>query len=145
MSHVTSMNSLSVMNTKLSALPDFQTLLKNFPRAVALEVGTFSIATPKTPVLTVQNVTTGLAVVMMDTSSKLAGVAHMLLPDDQFQPDGMTLPTVKGDTASAVFVNKALKEMWTSLESKKASPESTKVILAGGSQLFTFGGGGGNR
>jgi len=134
------------MIPELSSLPDFDTLLKNFPRAVSVDVGTYKVTTPKMPVLSVKNITTGLVVVMMDASVKAACVAHVLLPDSNFQQQGTAgaMPPPDASKMPAFFVNQAIPSLWKEMEAKKASPESTKVYIAGGSQLFTFGGGGGN-
>jgi chemotaxis protein CheD len=47
-------------------------------------------------------------------------------------------------TLPACYADVAIPELWGRLEALGAVAERTQCVIVGGSQLFTFGGGGGN-
>ena len=76
--------------------------------------------------------TTGLgscvAVIIFDNDSKMAGLAHVMLPDSSLARAG------KINTAK--FADTAIKELVLQLTSKGANLQRLKAKIAGGAQMF---------
>jgi chemotaxis protein CheD len=125
---------------------DIETLLKNTPNAEEVTMGNLQAAASAQQTYYVKNVTTGLCVIIYDAKAKLGGMAHIMLPDSEFQqaqPSGLG-KAVDMSQYQACYADIALPELWERLKALGATVEDSFCVLIGGSQLFTFGGGRGN-
>lgn len=111
-----------------------------------LTLGHLLICTDKQATLHLPNVGSGLVVVMYDRINKVAGAAHILLPDSNLDANtpGNHAASADKTPAPAKFANLAIPTLIQQFEAGGGQKTYTSVRLAGGAQLFNFGGGGGN-
>jgi chemotaxis protein CheD len=116
---------------------------QNIAQAVVLTVGQFEVSNKPMQLFKINTVTSGLVLVLYDGIAGIGGVAYMMLPDSDYS-DGVNPADTDQQGKPAKFVNKAVELVWEKMESLGAKQNATIAKLIGGSQLFTFGGGGGN-
>jgi chemotaxis protein CheD len=140
----TEQHTMVVTSKSHAALPPFELLVQEFPKAETVMPGGLVSSNRLSANYIVRNITTGLTLVLQDKEAKVAGVAYVALPDSTFTSG--TSSNEQATTASlpACYADVGIPELWNRLEALGASAERTQAILVGGSQLFTFGGGGGN-
>ena len=120
-----------------------ETSQKNIAKAVELSVGQFDVSNKRTNLFKVNTITSGLVLVLYDGVAGIGGVAYMMLPDSDYI-EGEDANPADDHGKPAKFANKAVSLVWEKMENMGAKPANTVARLIGGSQLFTFGGGGGN-
>jgi chemotaxis protein CheD len=123
-----------------------ETSQKNIAKAVEITVGQFDVSNRRTSLFKVNAVTSGLVLVLYDNVAGIGGLAYIMLPDSEYVEGELS---VEGNSTEehgkpAKFANKAIALVWEKMEHLGAKPANTLARLIGGSQLFTFGGGGGN-
>ena len=104
-----------------------------------VEPGQLIVTNNKAMVITVPNLSAGIAVVLFDTQHKLGGLAHIPLPDSQQELDAKWM-----DSTPAKYADIAIPALWERFKSLGAKPEMTWAKVIGGAQLFNFNGGAGN-
>ena len=120
-----------------------ETSQKNLAKAIEITVGQFDVSNKRSNLFKINTVTSGLVLVLYDNVAGVGGVAYMMLPDsDYIEGEDTTQADDHGKPAK--FANKAVALVWEKMEGLGAKPANTVARLIGGSQLFTFGGGGGN-
>jgi chemotaxis protein CheD len=125
-------------------LPPFDLIVQEFPKAELVLPGALVASNRLSASYIVRNITTGLTVILQDKEARVMGIAYIVLPDSTFNT-GMG-DNAQATTASlpACYADVAIPELWSRLEGLGAVAERTQCVIVGGSQLFTFGGGGGN-
>ncbi len=121
-------------------------IFSSHPHGVEVSLGDFQSSQETYTVFYAKNITTGLCVMMYDAPAKVGGMAHVILPDSEFQQtqtSGLKKP-LDDSQYKACYADIAIPQLWEALEALGASVENTHCTLVGGSQLFTFGGGRGN-
>jgi chemotaxis protein CheD len=125
---------------------NLETLFSQHPHLVEITMGDFQATKEAQAIYCAKNITTGLCVMMYDANAKVGGMAHVILPDSEFQQtqtSGLKKP-FDDSQYKACYADIAIPQLWEALQALGASVESTNCTLVGGSQLFTFGGGRGN-
>lgn len=102
-----------------------------------LELGDIKVTKTRTVIMAVPNIGTSIAVVLFDMEAKIGGIAHVVLPDSM-------LTTAPGEQAPAKYADLAIPALMDAFTAEGGQKRSTVVKMAGGAQLFNFGGGGGN-
>ncbi|HEY9745775.1 MAG TPA: chemotaxis protein CheD [Oculatellaceae cyanobacterium] len=104
-------------------------------------LGELKLSSNKAQVFMVPNIGTGLAVVIYDPVKKLGGAAHIVLPES-----AMASPTAipGAPNLPAKFADQAIPKILEAFEQEGGSIKNCVIRIAGGSQLFNFGGGSGN-
>ena len=120
-----------------------ETSQKNISQAIEVSMGQFQVSNKRTALFKVDTVTSGLVMVLYDNVVNIGGVAYMMLPDSE-HIEGVNAASADDHGKPAKFANKAVLLAWEKMEELGAKPNNTVARLIGGSQLFTFGGGGGN-
>jgi chemotaxis protein CheD len=120
-----------------------ETSQKNISKAIEVPMGQFQVSNKRTTLFKVDTVTSGLVIVLYDSVANIGGVAYMMLPDSE-HIEGDNTASTDDNGKPAKFANKAVSLVWEKMENLGAKPNNTVARLIGGSQLFTFGGGGGN-
>ncbi len=123
-----------------------ETSQKNIAKAVVITVGQFDVSNRRTSLFKVNSVTSGLVLVLYDYVAGIGGLAYIMLPDSEYVEGELSVEdkSIEEDGKPAKFANKAVALMWEKMEQLGAKPVNTTARFIGGSQLFTFGGGGGN-
>jgi chemotaxis protein CheD len=124
-----------------------ETSQKNLAKAVEIAVGQFDVSNKRTNLFKINTVTSGLVLILYDNVAGIGGVAYMMLPDSDYIEGELAVEdAAQADDHGkpAKFANKAVALVWEKMEGLGAKPANTVARLIGGSQLFTFGGGGGN-
>lgn len=105
-------------------------------REIVIAAGQLHITKSPREVIKAVRVATSIVVVVYDPMAGVGGMAHMALPDSKMvgNPGESTLK----------YVDLALPQFISDLLSAGLSKVSARVKIIGGSQLFNFGGGGGN-
>ncbi len=105
-------------------------------KETVVAAGEFYITTNTKEMIKALRVATSIVVVVFDPQTGLGGLAHMALPDSRMSNSG-------GDSGFK-YVDIALPQFVNDLVSKNLVKAAAQVKIIGGSQLFNFGGGGGN-
>jgi chemotaxis protein CheD len=120
-----------------------ETSQKQLAQSIELTVGQFAVSKKRTQLFRINTVTSGLVLVLYDKISFVGGIAYIMLPDaDDLRVQAMD--DAHEAEKPAKFANKAVAIVWEAMLNLGAKPNTTTARLIGGSQLFTFGGGGGN-
>lgn len=112
--------------------------------ALTVAIGAMELTKVTSSIFTIPNVGSSLVIVLFDRNSRAGGVAHTLLPDSQLA--AVTEIAAPGEAARlpAKFVDLAVPALWEKFQGIGGAAATTTARLIGGSQLFNFGGGGGN-
>ena len=102
-----------------------------------VELGQIKVGKSKTTVFSVSNIGTGVVVVLFDFESKVAGVAHVVLPDS-------ALGAPSEDELPAKYADLAIPQLLETYAEAGGEKTRSTVRVVGGAQLFNFGGGSGN-
>ncbi len=102
-----------------------------------VNIGEIKVSNLRSVSLTINNLSSGIAVVMHDKMQAIGAVAHILLPDS-------SLTNATEEMVPGRFADLAVPELVQQYLDKGAQKQNTLVRLVGGSQLFNFGGGGTN-
>jgi chemotaxis protein CheD len=104
-----------------------------------VEPGHMVVSNNLATVITIPNLSAGIAVVLYDTQHKMGGLAHIPLPDSQLELDDKWLASTP-----AKYADVAIPTLWEKFRALGAKPEMTWAKVVGGAQLFNFNGGAGN-
>ena len=143
--------SIPVVAATNSPYPDLPPIPASKPQEV--DIATFHVSSRRSALFSVGSLSTGIVVVVYDSTARVGGIAYTVLADEETAMSNATLPPplpveATGDGAlgagSARSSKQVLPLLWERLQAMGASKATTTAKLLGGSQLFTFGGGGGN-
>jgi chemotaxis protein CheD len=122
--------------------------LKYLPKATVLTTGQMAFNNKRSLLFQLDSVSSGLVVVLYDSVRHVGGVAYTLLPDSTYIEGEVSVVNrdalLEEAEKPAKFANLALPVLWEGMGKLGAQASSTTARIIGGSQLFTFGGGGGN-
>jgi chemotaxis protein CheD len=104
-------------------------------------LGELKASNQKAQVFTVANIGTGLAVVIFDPQRKVGGVAHIVLPESSIASP-VSVPGAPNLLAK--FADQAIPKLLEVFAQQGGNPKGSIIRMAGGAQLFNFGGGSGN-
>ncbi|MBX2861356.1 MAG: chemotaxis protein CheD [Vampirovibrio sp.] len=100
--------------------------------------GELKVSNNRSTVLYIANLTTSMAVAIYDPVLKVGGMAHIVLPESR-------LAALEGEEKPpATFADEAVPLLVEAYLEAGGQKQNAQVRMAGGSQLFNFGGGGGN-
>lgn len=100
-------------------------------------IGEIKLSNNASAVLSISNLSSGIAVVLYDQVQHLGGLVHVLLPDS-------SLAGFTEEMSIGKFADLAIPELVQQFFEAGAQKQDTSVRIVGGAQLFNFGGGGGN-
>ncbi len=100
-------------------------------------IGEIKITNLPSVSMVINNLSSGIAVVMYDKLQCIGGMAHVLLPDS-------SLAGATDEMTPGRFADLAIPELVQQYLDKGAQKQDTLVRIVGGAQLFNFGGGGTN-
>jgi chemotaxis protein CheD len=123
-----------------------ETSQKNIDKAIELSVGQLEISSKRATLFKINTVTSGLVITLYDNVLGIGGVAYTMLPDSDYNNDNDQATNIPAEQHNkpAKFSKQAIALLWEKMVGLGAKPANTGAKLIGGSQLFTFGGGGGN-
>lgn len=96
------------------------------------------VSKQRTTVFTAENIGTGVVVTVYDILNKVAGMAHVVLPESTLVIQG------EDSTMPAKFADLAVPALMEAYFEEGGQLNNTRVRMVGGAQLFNFGGGSGN-
>ncbi len=102
-----------------------------------VSIGEIKISNNASAVLSISNLSSGVAVVLYDQVQRIGGIVHILLPDS-------SLAGFTEEMSIGKFADLAIPELLQQFFDAGAQKQDTQVRMVGGSQLFNFGGGGAN-
>jgi chemotaxis protein CheD len=110
-----------------------------------LPVGQLLVSLASQTTVVCPGVGSSLVVVVYDSAQRISGLAHILLADSQLlvARNGLTSSGLDA-SCPAQFADLAIPALLQAFEAKGGQRATTTVRMAGGAQLFNFGGGGGN-
>ncbi|MBK8190009.1 MAG: chemotaxis protein CheD [Vampirovibrionales bacterium] len=100
-------------------------------------IGEIRISANKAMMFTIPSLSSAIAVVMYDKKSVIGGVAHILLPDS-------TQVGLVEEDAIGKYADTAIPALLEKLAEGGADRAQISARIAGGAQLFNFGGGAAN-
>lgn len=101
-----------------------------------IAIGNLYVTKNVREILKAVRVSSSIVVVVYDSESNIGGMAHMALPDSNVIAN-------PGDSMLK-YVDQALPQFIEELDKNGMVKNTARVRIVGGSQLFNFGGGGGN-
>jgi chemotaxis protein CheD len=104
-----------------------------------IQPGQLLVTNNRATVVTVPNVTSGIAVFLFSPSHHALAVGNIPLPDSQQEPN----PNWQ-TTTPAKYADAAIPALWQQLAALGAKLDNSWAKLVGGAQLFNFNGGAGN-
>lgn len=107
-------------------------------QTILIEMGEIKVSKDKTEILSCGNLGSSMAVVMFDAANRIAGIAHVVLPDSAVDKNMGQLKTPEKYADLAI---PTLAELFFQEGGQKPN---TTIRIVGGAQMFNFGGGGGN-
>lgn len=116
---------------------------------VEVEPGQLLVTSSRPTILQVSHLGTSVALVMLGVQERYAGLAHVMLPDSQISQQGgfvsetLALQPAKPDMP-ARYADEAVPALLYAMNEKGVKNDAMRVLMAGGSQMFNFGGGIGN-
>jgi chemotaxis protein CheD len=105
-------------------------------RTEQVELGEIKVSN-KAAVYIIPTLGTGVAVTIYDTTNKVGGIAHIVLPES-------SLDGVYNENLPGKYANLAIPKLLDEFNAAGGQKRSSMVRIVGGAQLFNFGGGGGN-
>ncbi len=102
-------------------------------------LGEIKVSKQRTTVFSAENIGTGVVVTVYDMLSKVAGIAHVILPEST-----LVIQTADDNAVRAKFADLAVPALMESYYEEGGQLNNTRVRMFGGAQLFNFGGGSGN-
>jgi chemotaxis protein CheD len=103
-----------------------------------VNLGQILVTQSKGSVFEVANIGSSLVVVLYDRSTRIGGLAHIVLPDSTMSEPG------KDKGLAGKYANQAIPLLFQQFMDAGGQKLYTTVRLVGGAQMFNFGGGGGN-
>jgi len=107
------------------------------PSIEFLQIGEIKVCTNAAQALAVDNLTSGVVVLLFDAANHIGAAAYVFLPDSK-----MAGPIEEDNEGK--FADLAIPALLSAFEEAGGQQSATTVRLVGGSQLFNFGGGGAN-
>ena len=102
-----------------------------------VELGDIKVSRSPLAVFVAAHVATGVIVTVYDQMNKVGGIAHVVMPES-------TLTVNLEEEAPGKYANLAVPALIEAFVAEGGQLATTIVKTTGGSQLFNFGGGGGN-
>ncbi|MDX2085374.1 MAG: chemotaxis protein CheD [Candidatus Melainabacteria bacterium] len=118
--------------------------MSNVQTAEVLKVGDIKVANTSNRLWRMLNVGSSLVVVIYDRTKQVAAAAHILLPDSTLTGGPAPTPPSGEEGTLAKFADQAIPVLIQQFESLGGQKLYASVKMAGGAQMFNFGGGGGN-
>jgi len=107
-------------------------------RKTTVELGEIHVSGDKLVVFNIPNLGTGVALTIYDTINRIGGIAHIVMPESSLSN------TYSADESPGKYANLAVPALVEKFIEAGGQKRGTIVRMAGGAQLFNFGGGGGN-
>jgi chemotaxis protein CheD len=102
-----------------------------------VSIGSLLVTKKRTSVVHVDNITTGVLTIVQEVEQNLVGIAYIALPDSSIdRREEIDKPAKYADTGIPCLLQQ--------FQAEGGNLKHAQFHLVGGSQLFNFGGGGGN-
>jgi chemotaxis protein CheD len=98
-----------------------------------VRMGEYALATAAGDVLASIGLGSCIGLAVIDRSKRVAGLAHIMLPDSR--------ESSAGTAAAAKFADRAVPLLVEKLVGRGALKTRLEAVLVGGAQMFSFGGG----